>query len=98
MRMMAKMGMKTRVKKIWMTLRRSMGRNYALFSRIGEGLRVYVIDILIIFLCNNEANRLDQGVAEHGVIEYIEMTQFMCHKLLKFHFGPQINFIIGAKR
>jgi hypothetical protein len=25
------------------------------------------------------------------------MTQFMCHKLLKFHFGPQINFIIGAK-
>lgn len=23
------------------------------------------------------------------------MHQFMCHKFLKFAFGPQINFIIG---
>lgn len=37
-----------------------------------------------------------QGIAEHGIIEYIEMHQFMCHKYLTFHFGPQINFIIGA--
>jgi hypothetical protein len=36
-----------------------------------------------------------QGVAEYGIIEYIEMHQFMCHKYLTFHFGPQINFIIG---
>ncbi|KJA20562.1 hypothetical protein HYPSUDRAFT_142094 [Hypholoma sublateritium FD-334 SS-4] len=35
------------------------------------------------------------GIAECGIIEYIEMHQFMCHKYLKFTFGPQINFIIG---
>ncbi|TRM64138.1 hypothetical protein BD626DRAFT_401409 [Schizophyllum amplum] len=35
------------------------------------------------------------GIAEHGIIESIEMSQFMCHKLLSFEFGPQINFIIG---
>ncbi|KAF5369424.1 hypothetical protein D9758_002600 [Tetrapyrgos nigripes] len=35
------------------------------------------------------------GVAEHGIIESIEMHQFMCHKFLSFTFGPQINFIIG---
>lgn len=36
-----------------------------------------------------------QGVAEHGIIESIEMHQFMCHRFLSFQFGPQINFIIG---
>lgn len=30
-----------------------------------------------------------------GIIEHIEMTQFMCHKFLTFSLGPQINFIIG---
>ncbi|KAJ7021611.1 P-loop containing nucleoside triphosphate hydrolase protein [Mycena alexandri] len=35
------------------------------------------------------------GIAEHGIIENIEMHQFMCHKYLTFSFGPQINFIIG---
>ncbi|KIK69693.1 hypothetical protein GYMLUDRAFT_186975 [Collybiopsis luxurians FD-317 M1] len=35
------------------------------------------------------------GIAEHGIIESIEMHQFMCHKYLSFQFGPQINFIIG---
>ncbi|KAJ3918572.1 P-loop containing nucleoside triphosphate hydrolase protein [Lentinula edodes] len=35
------------------------------------------------------------GVAEHGIIESIEMHQFMCHRFLSFQFGPQINFIIG---
>ncbi|KAG1886425.1 uncharacterized protein F5891DRAFT_968162, partial [Suillus fuscotomentosus] len=35
------------------------------------------------------------GVAEHGIIESIEMHHFMCHKRLTFTFGPQINFIIG---
>ncbi|PBK97840.1 P-loop containing nucleoside triphosphate hydrolase protein [Armillaria gallica] len=35
------------------------------------------------------------GIAEHGIIEAIEMHQFMCHKYLTFSFGPQINFIIG---
>jgi hypothetical protein len=37
-----------------------------------------------------------QGIAEHGIIEAIEMHHFMCHKYLTFSFGPQINFIIGA--
>ncbi|KAL1950788.1 hypothetical protein VTO73DRAFT_5912 [Trametes versicolor] len=35
------------------------------------------------------------GVAEMGIIESIEMAQFMCHKYLTFSLGPQINFIIG---
>ncbi|KAH9480811.1 Structural maintenance of chromosomes protein 6 [Psilocybe cubensis] len=45
-------------------------------------------------LANRPQNKLG-SIAEHGVIEYVEMTQFMCHKYLTFHFGPQINFIIG---
>ena len=36
-----------------------------------------------------------QGVAKFGIIERVEMHQFMCHKYLTFNFGPQINFIIG---
>ncbi|TCD69031.1 Structural maintenance of chromosomes protein 6 [Steccherinum ochraceum] len=35
------------------------------------------------------------GIAEMGIIEKLEMHQFMCHKYLTFTFGPQINFIIG---
>ncbi|KZT64630.1 P-loop containing nucleoside triphosphate hydrolase protein [Daedalea quercina L-15889] len=35
------------------------------------------------------------GVAEMGIIESLEMHNFMCHKYLTFTFGPQINFIIG---
>lgn len=30
-----------------------------------------------------------------GIIERVEMVDFMCHTFLTFHFGPQINFIIG---
>ena len=30
-----------------------------------------------------------------GIIESLEMHNFMCHKYLTFTFGPQINFIIG---
>ncbi|KAL0575298.1 Structural maintenance of chromosomes protein 6 [Marasmius crinis-equi] len=37
------------------------------------------------------------GVADYGIIESIEMHQFMCHKSLSFTFGPNINFIIGGK-
>ncbi|KAH9926088.1 P-loop containing nucleoside triphosphate hydrolase protein [Amylocystis lapponica] len=37
------------------------------------------------------------GIAEMGIIESLEMHQFMCHKYLTFSFGPQINFIIGGK-
>ncbi|KAG0318300.1 Structural maintenance of chromosomes protein 6 [Linnemannia gamsii] len=35
------------------------------------------------------------AVAEMGVIELIEMHDFMCHRHLKVPFGPKINFIIG---
>ncbi|OBZ68728.1 Structural maintenance of chromosomes protein 6 [Grifola frondosa] len=35
------------------------------------------------------------GIAEMGIIESLEMHQFMCHKYLTFTMGPQINFIIG---
>jgi hypothetical protein len=31
-----------------------------------------------------------------GIIERVEMIDFMCHTFLKFNFGPQINFIIGV--
>ena len=31
-----------------------------------------------------------------GIIERLEMTQFLCHKYLTFSLGPQINFIIGT--
>lgn len=30
-----------------------------------------------------------------GIIERLQMHNFMCHKYLTFNFGPQINFIIG---
>ncbi|KAI0682435.1 P-loop containing nucleoside triphosphate hydrolase protein [Cytidiella melzeri] len=40
--------------------------------------------------------RKGQGnIAEMGIIEKLEMFNFMCHKYLVFTFGPQINFIIG---
>ncbi|KAG6919643.1 hypothetical protein DXG01_003507 [Tephrocybe rancida] len=41
--------------------------------------------------------KIQGGIAEHGIIERVEMVNFMCHAFLKFEFGPQINFIIGGK-
>ncbi|KZV79853.1 P-loop containing nucleoside triphosphate hydrolase protein [Exidia glandulosa HHB12029] len=35
------------------------------------------------------------AVADCGVIESLELKQFMCHGHLKLDFGPQCNFIIG---
>ncbi|KAF9362198.1 Structural maintenance of chromosomes protein 6 [Mortierella sp. NVP85] len=44
----------------------------------------------------SKSQRSGQGmVAEVGVIEFIEMYDFMCHRHLKVPFGPKINFIIG---
>ncbi|KAG9077432.1 Structural maintenance of chromosomes protein 6 [Ceratobasidium sp. UAMH 11750] len=34
-------------------------------------------------------------IAEYGIIEKIEMTNFMCHGRTTVNFGPQINFVIG---
>jgi hypothetical protein len=48
-----------------------------------------------LFIFASTASLL-KGIAEHGIIEAIEMHQFMCHKYLTFTFGPQINFIIGG--
>ncbi|KZP31527.1 P-loop containing nucleoside triphosphate hydrolase protein [Athelia psychrophila] len=39
--------------------------------------------------------KVQGGIAEFGIIEHVEMIDFMCHKFLTFTFGPQINFIIG---
>ncbi|KAF7299373.1 p-loop containing nucleoside triphosphate hydrolase protein [Mycena indigotica] len=35
------------------------------------------------------------SVAESGILEGIELKQFMCHQHLNVSFGPQMNFIIG---
>ncbi|KAG0233614.1 Structural maintenance of chromosomes protein 6 [Actinomortierella wolfii] len=35
------------------------------------------------------------ATAERGVIDYIEVFDFMCHRHLKVTLGPKINFIIG---
>ncbi|KII83350.1 hypothetical protein PLICRDRAFT_47231 [Plicaturopsis crispa FD-325 SS-3] len=34
-------------------------------------------------------------VAQHGIIQSVEMHQFMCHKRCFFKLGDQLNFIIG---
>ncbi|KXN81796.1 Structural maintenance of chromosomes protein 6 [Leucoagaricus sp. SymC.cos] len=34
-------------------------------------------------------------ISDYGIIEKVELFQFMCHQRLTFSFGPQINFIIG---
>lgn len=46
-------------------------------------------------LNNFPSRHNEQAVAEMGVIEMIEMFDFMCHKHLKVPFGPKINFVIG---
>ena len=35
------------------------------------------------------------SVADAGIIKYVEVYNFMCHKYLAFDLGPQLNFIIG---
>ncbi|CAE7095754.1 unnamed protein product [Rhizoctonia solani] len=34
-------------------------------------------------------------IAEYGIIEKIELVNFMCHSRTTVPFGPQINFVIG---
>ncbi|KAG8689608.1 Structural maintenance of chromosomes protein 6 [Ceratobasidium sp. 423] len=34
-------------------------------------------------------------IAEYGIIEKIELVNFMCHSRTTVSFGPQINFVIG---
>ena len=36
-----------------------------------------------------------QNEAEYGIIESIELKNFMCHGSLFFQFGPNVNFIVG---
>ncbi|CAG8497689.1 11743_t:CDS:10 [Ambispora leptoticha] len=35
------------------------------------------------------------AIAESGVLDTIELVNFMCHKFVRVKFGPKINFIIG---
>ncbi|KAF9505772.1 hypothetical protein BS47DRAFT_1306174 [Hydnum rufescens UP504] len=35
------------------------------------------------------------GIAEIGIIQQIDLVNFLCHKNLTVKFGPQINFVIG---
>jgi len=58
-------------------------------KRVGSGVSRYSLPELAAYLI------FVQSIGDLGIIEYIEMHQFMCHKYLKFNFGPQINFIIG---
>ncbi|KAL5533334.1 SMC6 [Sanghuangporus sanghuang] len=47
-------------------------------------------------LASIEAKQRYKGrIAEYGIIQSLELQQFMCHSRLSFVFGPQINFIIG---
>lgn len=41
------------------------------------------------------AERMDNQVAENGILEKVEMVNFMCHPNLHFDFGPLLNFIVG---
>lgn len=36
------------------------------------------------------------GIAHIGIINKIQVLNFLCHKNLTVEFGPQVNFIIGA--
>ncbi|KAG8723854.1 Structural maintenance of chromosomes protein 6 [Ceratobasidium sp. 395] len=35
------------------------------------------------------------GIAEYGIIQRVEMTNFMCHQRLAMNLDPQINFVVG---
>ena len=66
-----------------------------------RGVRMRVFILLFYFILAQIFSHvlfifLTQGIASMGIIESIEMHQFMCHPRLSFNFGPQINFIIGA--
>ncbi|KDE07849.1 hypothetical protein MVLG_01943 [Microbotryum lychnidis-dioicae p1A1 Lamole] len=40
-------------------------------------------------------SRGEGTVAQRGIIERVELQNFMCHKLTTVDFGPQINFLVG---
>jgi structural maintenance of chromosomes protein 6 len=65
---------------------------FASRSRIQREKRRSVFELVC---AGTAADSYAQGMAEYGVIEGIEVTDFMCHNHLRFEFGPQINFIIG---
>lgn len=37
-----------------------------------------------------------KDTSDVGIIEKIELENFMCHKRLEINFGPNINFIVGV--
>ena len=66
-----------------------------ILANLAEKRKVYGVRLFFV----HPLSRLTslKGIAEHGIIESIEMHSFMCHKYLTFDFGPQINFIIGTR-
>lgn len=37
----------------------------------------------------------DQGTAQSGIVEKIELRNFMCHANFSIDFGPKLNFVMG---
>lgn len=37
----------------------------------------------------------DQGTAQSGIVEKIELRNFMCHQNFNIEFGPKLNFVMG---
>ncbi|KAJ1029975.1 hypothetical protein NDA16_000888 [Ustilago loliicola] len=37
----------------------------------------------------------DQGTAQSGIVERIELRNFMCHANFSINFGPKLNFVMG---
>lgn len=42
-----------------------------------------------------QGQQVENQINEHGILESLFCTNFMCHQRLEVKFGPQINFIIG---
>ncbi len=36
-----------------------------------------------------------QSVAQHGVIEEVTLTNFMCHKYVQINFGPDAHVVVN---
>ena len=38
---------------------------------------------------------IKRSESENGIIERLELKNFMCHRFLELELNPQVNFIIG---
>ncbi|KAI9596281.1 P-loop containing nucleoside triphosphate hydrolase protein [Syncephalis fuscata] len=46
-------------------------------------------------MTNNTQNSMRSVAAEMGVIESVDIIDFMCHRRLTMRFGPHVNFVVG---